>query len=118
MTVRGSGAHGATRALIDMARNVERGNDATVAIDGPRGPVHVAKAGIVLIAKTTGCPIVPLGVGMSRAKQFASWDRFRLPLPFSRAVVAAGDPIQVPPDASSELIEQKRLELERSMLQS
>ena len=103
--VRGSNTQGATRAMIDLARAVNEGHDAAIAADE-------AKPGIVLLAKVTGCPIVPLGAGISRCKQFASWDRFRLPLPFSRTVIAVGEPIQVPPDASTVQIEQTRRQVE------
>ena len=34
-TVRGSNTRGATRAVIDLARSVEEGHDAAVAVDGP-----------------------------------------------------------------------------------
>ncbi|MHC4209886.1 MAG: lysophospholipid acyltransferase family protein [Planctomycetota bacterium] len=114
--VRGSNTRGATRAVIDLARAVDEGRDAAIAVDGPRGPVDEAKPGIVLLAKVTGCPIVPLGAGMSCCKRFASWDRFQLPLPFSRSVIAVGNPIQVPPDATAELIEQKRREIEHELM--
>ena len=115
-TVRGSTSRGATRAMIDMANVVKGGADAAIAIDGPRGPRHVAKPGIVLLAKLTGCPIVPLAGALSRYKQFSSWDRFRLPIPPSRAVAIAGAPIQVPADASRDLIETRRAELQASLL--
>jgi lysophospholipid acyltransferase (LPLAT)-like uncharacterized protein len=115
-TVRGSTSRGATRAMIDLAKVVKGGADAAVAVDGPKGPRDVAKPGIVLLAKLTGCPIVPLGGALSRYKQFSSWDRFRLPIPPSRAVALAGSPIQVPPDATSEVIEARRAELEASLL--
>ncbi len=114
-TVRGSTSRGATRAMIDLARVVKGGADAAIAVDGPKGPAFVVKAGIVLLAKMTGCPIVPLGAALSRYKQFSSWDRFRLPLPPARALVTAGEPILVPGDASAELIESRRAELEASM---
>ncbi|MHC4216900.1 MAG: lysophospholipid acyltransferase family protein [Planctomycetota bacterium] len=114
-TVRGSNTRGATRAMIDLARVVEGGEDAAVAVDGPKGPISEVKPGIVLLAKVTGCPIIPLGVGMSHFKQFASWDLFRMPLPLSRVVLTAGDAIQVPLDASAELMEITRRQLERSL---
>ena len=115
-TVRGSTSRGATRAMIDLANVVKGGADAAIAVDGPRGPRDVAKPGIVLLAKLTGCPIVPLGGALSRYLQFSSWDRFRLPIPPSRAVAIAGTPIQVPADASGEVIEAHRAELEASLL--
>lgn len=115
-TVRGSTSRGGTRATVDLAREVRAGRDAAVAIDGPRGPRHTAKPGIVLLAKMTGCPIVPLATATSRGYQFSSWDRFMLPYPFQRVVLAAGAPIVVGPDATTEVIEQKRLELEEATL--
>lgn len=115
-TVRGSNTRGATRAMIDLARLIRQGSDAAIAVDGPKGPAFVAKAGIIWLAKVTGCPIVPLAAGMSRFKQFASWDRFRLPYPFSRVLAIADTPIQVPADASQDLSERRRRELEQSLL--
>jgi len=115
-TVRGSTSRGATRAMVDLANVVKGGADAAVAVDGPRGPRDVAKPGIVLLAKLTRCPIIPLGAALSRYVQFPSWDRFRLPIPPSRAVAIAGAPIQVPADASRDLIETRRAELQASLL--
>jgi lysophospholipid acyltransferase (LPLAT)-like uncharacterized protein len=114
--VRGSNTRGATRAMIDLARVVNEGHDAAIAVDGPRGPADRVKPGIVLLSKVTGCPIVPLGAGISRHKRFASWDRFQVPLPFSRTVISVGEAIQVPPDASTELVEQKRREVEQVLV--
>lgn len=115
-TVRGSTSHGSTRVMVDLARVVAGGADAAIAVDGPTGPRHAAKPGILLLAKLTGCPVVPLGAALSRYKQFASWDRFRLPIPPARAVAIAGPAIQVPSDASADLIETRRAELEASLL--
>jgi lysophospholipid acyltransferase (LPLAT)-like uncharacterized protein len=114
-TVRGSSTRGATRVVIDMARQVNAGHDAAIAVDGPRGPAGEAKAGIVLLAKRTGCPIVPLSTGMERFKEFSSWDRFKIPLPFTRVVLTAGPAIQVPRDATSEQIERTRLGLQQAL---
>jgi lysophospholipid acyltransferase (LPLAT)-like uncharacterized protein len=96
---------------------VRGGADSAIAVDGPRGPALEVKAGVVLLAKKTGCPILPLGAALSRYKEFASWDRFRLPLPFARAVVIGGTPIRVPGDASGQLLETRRVELQASLLE-
>jgi hypothetical protein len=50
-----------------------------------------------------------------KKKLFGSWDRFEVPLPFSRACFAWGDPIWVPEDADSRQLEAKRLELEGAL---
>ncbi len=116
-TVRGSSARGATRAMLDLTRVVNEGSDAAIAIDGPKGPLLEAKSGILLLAKHTGCPIVPLGAATARYKEFRSWDRFRFPYPFSRAVLTGAPPILVPADASAQVLEAKRLELQDAMIE-
>ncbi len=52
---------------------------------------RVCGIGIVALAKLSGRPIVPTAVVTSRRLQFNTWDRASLGLPFSRAVVVAGD---------------------------
>ncbi|MGQ0665692.1 MAG: lysophospholipid acyltransferase family protein [Nitrospiraceae bacterium] len=64
--VRGSstrGGSGALRALIKLGRS---GHDVVVTPDGPKGPPHVAKLGVVQLAKATGLPIVPLAFACSK----------------------------------------------------
>jgi lysophospholipid acyltransferase (LPLAT)-like uncharacterized protein len=65
-TVRGSstrGGAGALRALIKVGRS---GRDIGVTPDGPRGPRHVAKLGVIHLAKATGLPIVPVAFACSK----------------------------------------------------
>ncbi|BFU90038.1 MAG: hypothetical protein NTAFB01_12250 [Nitrospira sp.] len=64
--VRGSstrGGTGALRALIKLGRS---GRDVVVTPDGPKGPRHVAKLGVIHLAKVTGLPIVPLAFACSK----------------------------------------------------
>jgi lysophospholipid acyltransferase (LPLAT)-like uncharacterized protein len=64
----------------------------------------------------TETPIIPVAVGARWKIEFQSWDRFLLPLPGSRVVVAYGEPVVVPSDADTALLEQKRQELEDKLL--
>lgn len=114
--VRGSTSRGGVRAMIDAARLVASGHDAAIAVDGPRGPALRVKPGIIHLARLTGCPIVPIVAAFSGAKEFHSWDRFKIPRPFSTVLLASADPLLVPRDASDELMEERRRELERAML--
>ena len=56
---------------------------------------RVAKRGVFHIAAQTGVPIVPLHFTLSRAWKLATWDRKRLPQPFSAIHVRFGEPIFV-----------------------
>lgn len=81
--VRGSstrGGAGALRALIKLGRS---GRDVVVTPDGPKGPRHVAKLGVIQLAKATGLPIVPLAFACSKKNSFrvgiATWSRIHSP---------------------------------------
>ena len=46
-----------------------------------------------------------------------TWDRFILPLPFTRCSINFGPPIQISSRSSNDLIEESRLKLESSLKQ-
>jgi lysophospholipid acyltransferase (LPLAT)-like uncharacterized protein len=115
-TIRGSSSRGGRRSLLELVRQARAGASAGIAPDGPRGPRHRAQVGIIILARLTEIPIIPVAVGACWKIEFQSWDRFLLPLPGSRIVVAYGEPVVVPSDADSALVEQKRQELEGKLL--
>jgi lysophospholipid acyltransferase (LPLAT)-like uncharacterized protein len=115
-TIRGSSSRGARRSLLELVRRARAGASAALAPDGPRGPRHRAQSGIITLAQLTEIPIIPVAVGARWKIEFQSWDRFLLPLPYSRVVVAYGEPVVVPRDADASLLEQKRQELEGRLL--
>jgi lysophospholipid acyltransferase (LPLAT)-like uncharacterized protein len=92
-TARGSSSRGGLKALLRASRLIcdERYNGC-ITMDGPRGPRHIAKDGAVFLAMRSSAYIVPLRTFPQRAKVFHSWDRFQLPLPFSRVRVVWGTP--------------------------
>jgi lysophospholipid acyltransferase (LPLAT)-like uncharacterized protein len=98
--IRGSTARGGCAALLDMIRSAEGPAHLGITPDGPRGPRRVLKPGVVIVASQTGLPIVPVGIGFSRAWRFTSWDRFALPLPGSTLTGVIGEPMVVPADLS------------------
>jgi lysophospholipid acyltransferase (LPLAT)-like uncharacterized protein len=115
-TIRGSSSRGGRRSLLELVRHARAGASAAIAPDGPRGPRHHVQSGIITLARLTEMPIIPVAVGARWKIEFHSWDRFLLPLPGSRVIVAYGEPLTVPPDADPELLEQKRHELENTLL--
>lgn len=93
---------GGKEAKEMMIEALKSGLPGAVTIDGPKGPARIVKPGIVDMALKARVPIVPYTTMPARYKQFNSWDLFRLPRPFTRIVVAYGEPIIVAENASSE----------------
>ncbi len=114
--VRGSQGKRGFEALYEMAPFIQKDCDGALAVDGSRGPQYKVKKGIIYLAKNTGLPIVPGSGDFKRKFVFRSWDSMFIPYPFSRGVAVYGDPIYVPQDASEELVEKKREEVEQSLL--
>lgn len=113
--VRGSSTRGGVGALVELIRLVRSGRPAGFLIDGPKGPRHVAKPGATLLAKKTGQPVLPFSVNAESFWEIPSWDRFRIPKPFTRATVRIAAPIRVSKDANDEELEEKRAELQNAL---
>jgi len=98
--VRGSSTRGGSQALREMVRRVRSGRAAALTVDGPTGPHRVVQPGIVQLARLTGGWILPITSSCARPRFLSSWDRYLLPLPFSRAVVLYGEPFPVAKETS------------------
>ena len=102
-TVRGSSARGGAVAGVFALREiVERGEAAIFTADGPRGPIYQSKLGPVRLAQATGAPIGSFHLYPERAWTLRSWDRFLIPKPFSRVVVAWSRKVPAPAPSASE----------------
>lgn len=104
-TARGSSSRGGAAALKGVVRALRGGLDAAFAVDGPRGPARVVRGdGAMIAARLAGGVVVPMAAACARCHVFArAWDRFELPLPFTRVAVALGPPIE-PADATAEAV--------------
>ncbi|MFA6318542.1 MAG: glycosyltransferase N-terminal domain-containing protein [Elusimicrobiota bacterium] len=97
-TVRGSSSRGAAAALKEMAGLVAEGSDLGITPDGPKGPAREVKPGVLFLAQKLGIPILPIASSLThRLVLRRSWDRFHVPLPFGRAIIRYGTPIEVAP---------------------
>jgi lysophospholipid acyltransferase (LPLAT)-like uncharacterized protein len=85
--VRGSSSRRGSTALRELQGKLADGCDVIITPDGPRGPVYEISPGIVFLAAQTGLPILRLAVEYSRFWELKSWDRFRIPKPFSKVVI-------------------------------
>lgn len=92
-TSRGSSTRGGVRALIGLIRLMRQGFNATVAVDGPKGPLHQVKPGVFELATHANARIVPMALAASRPYVFKkSWNQAVLPLPFSKVVIFFSEP--------------------------
>jgi hypothetical protein len=112
---RGSSTRGAVGAVVEMVKLMRMGSPTAFTIDGPKGPRHVAKMGAVLLSKKTGHPILPFTITPARYWAANSWDRFQVPMPFTRARVIIAPPIFVPADADDDELVARRDELQRTL---
>jgi len=114
-TVRGSSSRQGTAALHTLIEKIEEGYDVIITPDGPRGPKYCLKPGLLFLAKKTGRPILPIMVEYSCCLRLGTWDRFMIPLPFSKVTFKSLPQFFVPPDAGIEDLETRRQRLERLM---
>ncbi len=109
--VRGSSSRGAREGLLGLGHVIESGRTAIFTADGPRGPIYRTKMGPIKLAQMTGAPIGAFHLQPRKAWTFNSWDRFLVPLPFTRICVSWANWTKVPVDLPPENFEGKREEL-------
>ena len=114
--VRGSSSKGGSKAAKAMVRLLRKGHPAAITPDGPRGPRHELQSGILMISAMSGCPIVPYHFVADRQWVFTSWDRHRLPKPFSTVWISVGKPYSVDSKRLAEEPEAVQLEVTELMM--
>lgn len=116
-TARGSSSKGGLKALLQAARFMRKANyNGCITVDGPRGPRHIVKPGAIILAFKTPAHVVPIRLFPHKAKKFRSWDRFQLPLPFSRVDIVFGTPYRISAaELTEDVLERERLALEHRL---
>jgi len=94
--VRGSSSRRGLHAMVELLEWAKEGYDLAITPDGPRGPLYSIQPGVVSLAQMSCLPIVPMTYRLSYKITLKSWDRFQIPLPFSRCDLYLGEPISIP----------------------
>lgn len=100
--IRGSVKRRGTEAAREIISALENGQNVSYTIDGPKGPIHKVKPGIIRLAQMAGIPIIPLQASINSKFEIPSWDKYHVPHFFAKGVVIYGEPIFVPKELSDE----------------
>jgi lysophospholipid acyltransferase (LPLAT)-like uncharacterized protein len=94
------------RGVVHFVRAVKRGANALINPDGPDGPPYVVKPGVVYIAQKTGARLLPGAAFTATKYTMNRWDRYSVPLPFSRIAIVVGEPLPAPRNGDPDVIAQ------------
>lgn len=116
--IRGSSSHTGALALKDYFQALVREKVSPIITpDGPRGPAFVFKSGAVVLSQMSGRPMLPIAYAASRAK-LVQWDRFVLPLPFSRIAIGIGPAREVARTTDAEGVAAIQVEMAQALKNS
>ena len=106
---------GGEKAGCDIISTLDSGGCVVITPDGPRGPRQRLNIGALRLARLSGYPVLPCLFAVKNRKQFNSWDRFVLPLPFGKGSIIWGTPLHIAPETSDEALELLRVQMETEM---
>ena len=103
---------GGAAAIRETSDLLGQGGAVCITVDGPRGPRQRASLGAALMAQRKNAKILTYALASSPSKRLNSWDRFVVPLPFTKGAIVIGDIIDAPRDEPAESI---RLKIETAL---
>jgi len=112
---RGSPRRGGREGFFAMLKDLKNGRIVSVFPDGPTGPRHTLKDGVLQLARLSGALVFPITYSADRNWIAGSWDRFMILKPLSRGLILVGDPLTVPRKLSSDEVEEYRCKIENAL---
>ena len=111
---------GGAQAFRDLIRWIRGDKDTggrcvAMTPDGPRGPARVMTEGSLKLSQMSQAPLVLLGQSTRNYLEFNTWDRMRIPLPFTRGAMVWGVLPPVPADIDDDGLETLRLQAEQAL---
>jgi lysophospholipid acyltransferase (LPLAT)-like uncharacterized protein/uncharacterized protein with HEPN domain len=114
--VRGSARKRGKEALDDMKDILNQGAIAAMVVDGPSGPAREVKAGVVELARYCRVPVVPVAFLPGNEWILPTWDRTRIPKPFSRCIAVNSRQINVSPETENDQFEKVMTDIRDVMI--
>ena len=105
------GGVGAFKRMLDA---LSQGYCIGLTADFPK-VARVAGNGIVLLARYSGRPIIPVAIASSRRIELSNWDRTAVNLPFSHVAVVLGKSIRISANADKAAVERARQFVEHEL---
>jgi lysophospholipid acyltransferase (LPLAT)-like uncharacterized protein len=115
-TVRGSSTRGGKEAFHKMVDLLKSGRSGVIIPDGPKGPRHQIKNGVMFMALQANVPIIPFTFSAKSTIIFRSWDRFVIPKPFTKVLINIGSPIWVSDETSDKEFVNTKQHIESVMI--
>jgi lysophospholipid acyltransferase (LPLAT)-like uncharacterized protein len=115
--VRGSSSRGGVKALVTLRKKLAGGNHIAITPDGPKGPIHKVKQGVISLASGSSVPILPVALAADRAWVLSSWDKMKIPKPFAKVAIVAGEPRKIAAKISKQKLQNEAQELEKILNQ-
>lgn len=116
-TIRGSTGRGGVKAAATAIRELKAGGVLVLTPDGPKGPPGIVQPGLLFLAQKSGAPVYAASSCARWRWHAPTWDKYMVPLPWSRVDVRACGPFFLAADATPEQAEEFRLEVERALHQ-
>jgi lysophospholipid acyltransferase (LPLAT)-like uncharacterized protein len=98
------GSLAGARNLIELIKEIRKGQYSMIAPDGPDGPPRIPKPGTAFIAIRAQAQIIPFAAYCPHAYRLRRWDRYSLPLPFAHIYISVRPAIQVSRDTDPEML--------------
>jgi lysophospholipid acyltransferase (LPLAT)-like uncharacterized protein len=115
-SIRGSSTRTGAQAMRDLYQAIKRDGVSPVTTpDGPTGPPQVFKSGTAMLAQLSGAPMLPISYAARKFWRLKTWDRFIVPRPFTRVVIAVGEPRYVERGLPTDALDIVRREMEHAL---
>ncbi len=115
-TVRGSTSKNSAKATRQALKALRNNNPVAITPDGPRGPKYELQEGVLFLAALAKTPIIPFHAECSRQWEFNSWDKLKLPKPFSTIHLYYGDAINIDREQLNTDIDSLKGQVQQSMM--